>query len=291
MSNPFKRHKTNTNGQNINDLVTDITLDDDKFTLRSVDDETAEACFNVTNASDTKIVVSLPTETSTLATTTSTLSNNQFVDDTWRLENASDNTKLLAIDCSAISTSTTRTLAVPDESGTLITRENASLSDTSFQLFDNLDSTKIANFQCSGITTATTRTYDFPDESGTLLTDADVFESGFQTSAYSAAPVAGQSINYSISRFRKCVHLHIEGLVAGTATTSDPFTTGTIIAADERPAYQIEQPLVVVNNGGNELGRCIVRTTGEISIFSGIALTPFTGGSGYRGFTVSWQTN
>lgn len=164
-------------------------------------------------------------------------------------------------------------------------------SDAEFALFSESNDTTTAMFSLDGVTMGTKIILGVPDQNGTLLTDVDIFESGIQTSAFVSAPVAGQSITYSISRFRVLVNLHIQGIVAGTSTTGDPFTTGVIIPVGSRPVFQIETPLVVVNNGGNELGRCIVRTTGEITIFSGIVTSGFTGLSGYRGFTVSWQTN
>jgi len=56
---------------------------------------------------------------------TSTIPGGTFVDDTFRISDDGDSTKKLAFECSGITTSTTRTMTVPDESGTISTQDFA----------------------------------------------------------------------------------------------------------------------------------------------------------------------
>lgn len=56
---------------------------------------------------------------------TSTIPGGTFVDDTFRISDNGDSTKKLAFECSGITTSTTRTMSVPDENGTIATQDFA----------------------------------------------------------------------------------------------------------------------------------------------------------------------
>ena len=48
-------------------------------------------------------------------------SNATFTDDTFRIQDNSDNSKKLAFECSGISSSTVRTMTVPNSNGTIST--------------------------------------------------------------------------------------------------------------------------------------------------------------------------
>lgn len=50
--------------------------------------------------------------------------DNKFSDDEFEVFNEADNTKILGFDSSAITTATKRTLSIPDENGTIVTKEN-----------------------------------------------------------------------------------------------------------------------------------------------------------------------
>ena len=67
--------------------------------------------------------LTLPTITDTLVgkTTTDILTNKTFTDASVSFVNNSDNTKIFKIDCSGISTGTTRTIAIPNSGGTFVT--------------------------------------------------------------------------------------------------------------------------------------------------------------------------
>lgn len=98
-----------------------------------------------------------------------------------------DNTKQVKLEASSVSAGTTRTLTVPDASGTFVLTNNAqtlssktldntnviTVQDSNLTLQDNGDNTKQAKFELSGITTGNTRTLTVPNASTTLVgTDA-----------------------------------------------------------------------------------------------------------------------
>lgn len=94
-----------------------------------------------------------------------------FVDD-------GDNSKKLLLELSGITTATTRTLTIPNVSGTIAVGSNAqvftnkSLTDNNCFFIDDGDASKRLAFQLSGLTISTTRTLTIPDANGTMvLTD------------------------------------------------------------------------------------------------------------------------
>lgn len=103
-------------------------------------------------------------------------------DGNFSLQSTGDATKLLALSLTGITTGTTRTLTIPDLTGTLAlttgaqTFSNKTLDNTTtltikanaLTLQDQTDITKQALFSAAGITTATTRTYTLPNASDTL---------------------------------------------------------------------------------------------------------------------------
>jgi len=95
-------------------------------------------------------------------------------DSGFRVRNNSDNTKIVALDCSGITGSTTRTLTIPDQDGTiaLVGGEPTEFADNVFRVTDNGDSSKKLAFECSGITGSTTRTMTVPDSDGTISTES-----------------------------------------------------------------------------------------------------------------------
>ena len=73
--------------------------------------------------------VALGGSISTLSGMTSITSTNVITDDSgFRIRDNTDNTKQLAFECSGITTSTTRTLTVPDVNGTIITSASANFT-------------------------------------------------------------------------------------------------------------------------------------------------------------------
>lgn len=96
-------------------------------------------------------------------------------DNMFKVRDNVDNTKALAFECSSISTATTRTLTVPNQSGVIaLIADLAALPDNTTNIVDNADATKKLAFECSGITTGTTRTMTVPNQSGTLAVVSDI---------------------------------------------------------------------------------------------------------------------
>ena len=106
----------------------------------------------------------------------------QIQDNRFRIQASADITKQLFFDVSPISTSTTRTLTVPDANTTIvgidttqtltnktINSSTINISDSLFTVQDNADATKQLRFEVSGITTATTRTLTVPDANTTIV--------------------------------------------------------------------------------------------------------------------------
>lgn len=66
-----------------------------------------------------------PDLTGTVLLDTSSIPGGTFIDTSFRISDDADNTKKLAFECGGITTATTRTLTVPDESGTISTQDFA----------------------------------------------------------------------------------------------------------------------------------------------------------------------
>ncbi len=159
-------------------------------------------------AATADVTITLPAETGTVLTTASSIANNNLANSTitigsssvalgssqttftglasitstavvtndsgFRVRNNSDNTKIVALDCSGITGSTTRTLTIPDQDGTiaLVGGGSTEFADNVFRVTDNSDSSKKLAFECSGITGSTTRTMTVPDSNGTISTES-----------------------------------------------------------------------------------------------------------------------
>ena len=159
-------------------------------------------------ASTADVTITLPAETGTVLTTASSIANSNLANSTitigsssvalgssqttftglasitssavvtndsgFRVRNTSDNTKIVALDCSGITGSTTRTLTIPDQDGTiaLVGGGSTEFADDAFRVTDNGDSSKKLAFECSGITGSTTRTMTVPDSDGTISTES-----------------------------------------------------------------------------------------------------------------------
>ena len=159
-------------------------------------------------ASTADVIITLPAETGTVLTTASSIANSNLANSTitigsssvalgssqttftglasitstalvtndsgFRVRNNSDNTKIVALYCSGITGSTTRTLTIPDQDGTiaLVGGGSTEFADDVFRVTDNGDSSKKLAFECSGITGSTTRTMTVPDSDGTISTES-----------------------------------------------------------------------------------------------------------------------
>ena len=159
-------------------------------------------------ASTADVTITLPAETGTVLTTGSSIANSNLAnssitigstacalgatttaitgvtsltaaavvtdDNGFRVRDNADNTKQLAFECSSIATGTTRTLTIPNQSGTiaLVGGGTTEFLDNVFRVQDNADNTKELAFECSGISSSTTRTMTVPNANGTISTES-----------------------------------------------------------------------------------------------------------------------
>ena len=94
--------------------------------IRDADDNTKIARFDSgTISGSTTRTFTFPDENGTLLTSASTIPGGGFLDNTFRISDNSDNNKKLAFECSGITSGQTRTMTVPDSSGTISTESFA----------------------------------------------------------------------------------------------------------------------------------------------------------------------
>ena len=106
----------------------------------------------------------------------------EFSDNTFKIKDNSDATKIAAFEASGITTATTRTYTLPDADGTVVTTGTADIPDNVLNITDNSDATKKIAFEASGITTGTTRTITMPDEDvdlGAVATNSAILDYQF----------------------------------------------------------------------------------------------------------------
>ncbi len=139
-----------------------------------------------------------------------------------------DTTKILAFDCSGITTGTTTTFS--PSGGTEVTLDgtqsltNKGLEDTTTTIFNHTDPTKLVKFSASGITTATTRTITIPDSNGTL---AYLAGSTFTTAILTAPTINAATLTGAISG--GTVAPTVLTVPASTALTTPAITGGSIV--------------------------------------------------------------
>ena len=103
---------------------TTVLTTDGGFRIRNTADPTKQIAFDASSISTaTTRTYALPDASGTLVLTTTVPAT--FSDSIFRVQDNGDNTKQLAFECSGISTGTTRTMTVPNESGTISTQDFA----------------------------------------------------------------------------------------------------------------------------------------------------------------------
>mgnify|MGYP005680997997 CR=1 FL=1 len=200
--------ETLTNKSLTNPTLTGSSTSAGRIVFKEDTDNGTNSATLVGPASTADVTITLPAETGTVLTTASSIANNNLANSTitignssvalgssqttftglasitssavvtndsgFRVRNTSDNTKIVALDCSGITGSTTRTLTIPDQDGTiaLVGGGSTEFADDVFRVTDNGDSSKKLAFECSGITGSTTRTMTVPDSDGTISTES-----------------------------------------------------------------------------------------------------------------------
>ena len=108
--------------------TTGLIVDDQTsgLAIRDAGDATRIARFDSgTISTGTTRTFTFPDENGTLLTSASTIPGGNFIDNTFRISDNSDNSKKLAFECSGITASTTRTMTIPDANGTISTESFA----------------------------------------------------------------------------------------------------------------------------------------------------------------------
>ena len=108
--------------------TTGLIVDDQTsgLAIRDAGDSTRIARFDSgTISASTTRTFTFPDENGTLLTSASTIPGGSFVDNTFRISDNADANKKLAFECSGITSGQTRTMTVPDSSGTISTESFA----------------------------------------------------------------------------------------------------------------------------------------------------------------------
>jgi len=182
-----------------------VTVQDNNFTIQDNSDTSKKAVFQLSGITTaTTRTYTFPDSSGTIALTGG--ATGEFADNIFRVQDNSDATKQVALECSGITTATTRTLTVPNNSGTIALTSDiiTAFTDNTFTIGDNSDSTKKVAFECSGITTATTRTLTVPNNSGTIALTSDI--SAIPSAASQADQETGSSTTTFVSPGRQQYH-------------------------------------------------------------------------------------
>lgn len=166
------------------------------------------------------------------------------IDSTFTISDNGDQTKKLAFSIGAITTATTRTITVPDASGTLAFlglaqtwtaaqdfTTGANFADSTLTISDNGDATKKIAFQASGITTGTTRTFTAPNSNGTwaLVDVAQTWSGGVQDFQAGANVIDSSFTIKDNGDQTRVAAFSAGGITAGnTRTLTIPDASGTL---------------------------------------------------------------
>ena len=167
----------------------------------------------------------------------------EFASDQFAILDDSDATKKVIIEPSAVSTSTTRTIFMPDQDvdltpgGTFAAASAAAsdeFADDVFRIQDNGDATKEIAFQASAISTGTTRTIIMPDED-VDLTPGVTFQAagggGYDPGTWTAATSVNADVTSTLEyRVDSMGRVYLRGTITTTGTLSTLEAIATVAA-------------------------------------------------------------
>lgn len=196
------------------------------------------------SASSTTTLLGTAETATTIRIAKSAAVSTEFSDSDFLVFDNADATKKAKLEVSGITTSTTRTLTVPDSDGTLLTSGEANAKDTTFRIQDDGDSTKQIAFQSSGITTATTRTITMPDNDVDLASASrrgTVYSTMFETAARFNTDLSSGTVTFGTSGVvldTTATNNRTAGIyyAAGDNANNKLFTSGCDVSFDVTPS-------------------------------------------------------
>jgi len=111
------------------------------------------------------------------------VSNTSFPDADFSIFDNADATKIMNFEASGITSGQTRTLTVPNKSGTIALTSDldTTFSDASFLIFNNINVTKAVQLDVSEVSNVTTRILTVPDQNGTIALSENIKSDAIDT--------------------------------------------------------------------------------------------------------------
>ena len=160
------------------------TFFDNLFAVQSVADNTSEVMLDLSSitAGETSLLT-IPDKSGIIALLADIPAfPSVFLDSNWTIIDDIDNTKAMMLNCSQISSGTTRIMTVQDRDCTIAYLSDITngtgppFSDAEFQVYSDSDSSSAIQLDLSGVSTATTITLTVQDRSGVIAYLSDIVQ-------------------------------------------------------------------------------------------------------------------
>jgi len=119
------------------------------------------------------------------------------------------------------------------------------------------------------------------------------YETLSATYSFSNIWATSQTGTVSITRIGNQVTVNLQSNVLANATIAAAITSGTLIPTRLCPLFALWQPILVQDNGSENLGYVNIQTGGTINVYNGVGVSNFsgsatTGTSGIYSFSVTY---